>query len=195
MGLALPTILAGGELRAAGYDPLKTRSEAGPLRPELTVHDDKRNRGIRLRIYLPTNTTPAPVVLFRHGLGGSRMGSAFLGSHWAARGYVAVFVQHPGSDDSVWKSEVLGNRMQAIKNAASVGNFLLRVEDIPAVLDQFEIWTTNKTSPLFGRLDLTRIGMSGHSFGALTTQAVCGQSLRSGGQRYTDSRIKAAIAM
>lgn len=43
--------------------------------------------------------------MFSHGLGGSRSGSAFLGEHWAARSYVAVSLQHPGSDDSVWKSE------------------------------------------------------------------------------------------
>ena len=54
---------------------------------------------------LPTNTAPVPVILFSHGLGGNREGSKFLGEHWAARGYVAVFLQHPGSDDSVWKGK------------------------------------------------------------------------------------------
>jgi predicted dienelactone hydrolase len=37
--------------------------------------------------------------------------------------------------------------------------------------------------------------MSGHSFGAVTTQAVSGQSLPVGGARFTDPRIKAAVAM
>ena len=83
-----------------------------------------------MRVYLPTNTTPAPVVLFSHGLGGSRAGSAFLGEHWAARGYLAVFLQHPGSDESVWKNEPLAERMQAMNQAASVDNFLLRVQDV-----------------------------------------------------------------
>jgi predicted dienelactone hydrolase len=36
--------------------------------------------------------------------------------------------------------------------------------------------------------------MSGHSFGAVTAQAVSGQSFPGGGQRFTDARIKAAIA-
>jgi predicted dienelactone hydrolase len=43
-------------------------------------------------------------------------------------------------------------------------------------------------------LDLTRIGMSGHSFGAITTQAVSGEKFPVIGTKLTDTRIKAAIA-
>jgi hypothetical protein len=39
-----------------------------------------------------------------------------------------------------------------------------------------------------------RVGMSGHSFGAHTTQAVSGQSFPLIGRRLTDTRITAAIA-
>ena len=35
--------------------------------------------------------------------------------------------------------------------------------------------------------------MSGHSFGALTTEAVSGEALPMGGQKFTDPRIKAAV--
>ena len=142
----------------------------------------------------PRTPRPEPVVLFSHGLGGSRAGSVFLGEHWAARGYVAVFLQHPGSDDSVWKDEPGPQRMRAMKQAASLDNFLLRVKDVPAVLNQLEIWNTDKTNPLAGRLDLKKVGMSGHSFGAVTTEAVSGESLPVGGQQFTDPRIRAAIA-
>ena len=41
--------------------------------------------------------TPAPVVLFSHGLGGSREGSVYLGEHWAARGYVALAMDLSGN--------------------------------------------------------------------------------------------------
>ncbi len=133
------------------------------------------------------------MILFSHGLGGSRSGSAFLGEHWAARGYGAVFLQHPGSDDSVWKNALLRERMQALKEAASLKNFLLRAQDVSAVLNQLGIWNTDKTNPLAGRLDLDRVGMSGHSFGAVTTEAVAGETLPVVGQKFTDPRIKAAI--
>ena len=72
---------------------------------------------------------------FSHGLGGNREGSAFLGKHWAARGYIAVFLQHPGSDDSVWKDVPVAQRLAALKVAAGFKDFLLRVQDVPAVLD------------------------------------------------------------
>lgn len=181
------------QVDARPYDPLATTPNNAITHLDLTVHDAKRNRDIPLRVYLPANTTPEPVVMFSHGLGGSRAGSAFLGEHWAARGYVAVFLQHPGSDDSVWKGEASENRMGALKQAASVDNFLLRVEDVPAVLNQLEVWNGAKGHQLAGRLDLRKIGMSGHSFGAVTTEAVSGENLPLGGQKYTDRRINAAV--
>jgi len=134
-------------------------------------------------------------VLFSHGLGGSREGSAFLGRHWAARGYVAVFLQHPGSDGSVWRGKPVGERMAAMEEAANGPNFLLRVKDVPAVLDQLAAWQTEAGHALCGRLDLARVGMSGHSFGAVTTQAVSGQAFIGGRDLFTDGRIKAALVL
>jgi predicted dienelactone hydrolase len=182
------------QVRAGGYDPLAVDPAFHPSQVDLTVHDAARDRDIPVRVYLPRNTAPAPVVLFSHGLGGTRAGSVFLGEHWAARGYVAVFLQHPGSDDSVWKDVAPGDRMRAMSQAVSVENFLLRVRDVPTVLDQLGTWNAAKTNSLAGRLDLKKVGMSGHSFGAATTEAVSGETFPVGGQSYTDPRINAAIA-
>ncbi|HWX21114.1 MAG TPA: hypothetical protein VN578_14530 [Candidatus Binatia bacterium] len=90
--MSLPlTLVFAGEMRANAYDPLAAEATARPSNVDLTVQDVTRHRGIPLRVYLPVKAASAPVVLFSHGLGGSRTGSAFLGEHWAARGYVAVF--------------------------------------------------------------------------------------------------------
>jgi predicted dienelactone hydrolase len=178
----------------ATYDPLAIAVTFTPKVIDRTVHDAKRDRDIPIRIYLPAEESRAAVVLFSHGLGGSREGCAYLGTHWAHRGYAAVFVQHPGSDTSVWKDKPLGERMQAMQEAAGAENFLLRVRDVPAVLDQLARWNKAEGHELAGRLDLARIGMSGHSFGAVTTQAVSGQSTGRGFVSFTDPRIKAAIA-
>jgi predicted dienelactone hydrolase len=175
------------------YDPLAV-SAVPPKIVDLTVHDAARNRDLPVRVYLPTNSAPQPVVLFSHGLGGSREGSKFMGEHWAGRGYVAVFMQHPGSDDSVWKGKPFEDAMPELNRAASLENFLLRVQDVPAVLNQLELWNADTNSPLADRMNLKKIGMSGHSFGAITTEAVSGESLPAGGQRFTDPRITAAIA-
>ena len=191
----LVTILLLGHHRptlAAPYDPLSTTSGTARAR-DFTVTDKKRDREIPVRVYFPDRGTPAPVVLFSHGLGGSRKGGSYLGKHWSARGYMAVFVQHPGSDTSVWKDEPRHKRMAAMRRAANGRNFMLRVKDIPAVLDQLDRWNSGTGHPLSGRLDLKHVGMAGHSFGAVTTQAVSGQAFM-GRQLFTDERIKAAIA-
>jgi predicted dienelactone hydrolase len=190
----LVVLTIAGRVHASNYNPLAVDPAFHAAHVDLSFHDAARDRDIPLRIYLPANTTPEPVVLFSHGLGGNREGSKFMGEQWAARGYVAVFVQHPGSDDSVWKDVPPLERMKAMNQAASLDNFLLRVQDVPAVLNQLEIWNTDKTNFLAGRLDIKKIGMSGHSFGAVTTEAVSGESLPMSGQKFTDPRITAAIA-
>jgi predicted dienelactone hydrolase len=177
------------------YDPLAVSTEKLTEPIDIIVDDGAReHREIPLHIYLPVTKSPAPVVLFSHGLGGTNRGSAFLGKHWAARGYVAVFVQHPGSDDTVWRDKPFADRLNAMRKAAGLDNFMLRVKDIPVVLDQLDRWNQNPNHALAGRLDMKKIGMSGHSFGAVTTQAVSGQTYPLGGTSLADKRIKAAIA-
>lgn len=188
------SVLAGVPVVAADYDPLAVPKSDQVRGTDLTVRDEARKRDVPLRVYLPDATDRAPVVLFSHGLGGSRENNPYLGNHWSARGYVAVFLQHAGSDDSVWKDTPLAQRMAAMTRAASAQNLVLRVQDVAVVLDQLTKWNKEEGHALRGRLDLERVGMSGHSFGAQTTQAVSGQSLAVGGQRFTDARIKAAIA-
>ncbi len=182
-----------GNVRAGGYDPLAVDPAFHPSHLDLTVHDAPRDRDIPLRVYLPATTSPAPVVLFSHGLGGTRAGSVFLGEHWAARGYAAVFLQHPGSDDSVWKDKPPEEILPSMKQAASLKNFLLRAQDVPAALDQLALWNADKSNALAGRLDMKKIGMSGHSFGAITTEAVSGEAMPGDNQGFTDPRIQAAI--
>src|SRR5262245_5767169 len=124
IALWLPFAFAFGGEESAGtkYDPMETNANFRVTLLELTVHDAKRNRDIPVRVYLPEATQPAPVVLFSHGLGGSRNGNEFLGQHWARRGYVGVFVQHPGSDTSVWKDKPPEGRLSAMREAASLEN-------------------------------------------------------------------------
>jgi predicted dienelactone hydrolase len=198
LALAAALVVAVSSLAAiesrAEYDPLAVDADRLPEPIDTVVEDVARSREIPLRIYLPAATEAAPIILFSHGLGGSREGSPFLGRHWAARGYVVVYLQHPGSDDSVWRGKPLGRRMAALQQAAGLENFLLRVKDVEVVLDQLESWNEAGDHKPAGRLKLDRIGMSGHSFGAVTTQAVSGQSYARGGQLAADERIKAAVA-
>jgi predicted dienelactone hydrolase len=180
---------------AEAYDPLAVPSTGPPRVLDLTIDDAERKRDIPIRVYLPPVESSAPVILFSHGLGGSREGNRYLGEHWAARGYAAIFLQHPGSDTGVWADKPVRQRMNAMREAANGRNFLLRVRDVSAVLDQLDRWTGMRGHALAGRLSLAKVGMSGHSFGALTTQAVSGQTTKRGTAWLGDPRIAAALAM
>jgi dienelactone hydrolase len=195
----VPTDWSGPAARPAAqgqpYDPLAISGPSKVQTIDLTITDPARHRDVPIRVYLPTGTAAAPVVLFSHGLGGSREDYAYLGEHWAARGYVAVFLQHHGSDTSVWIDKPPAQRMQAMQAAANRENFLLRVGDVVVAIDQLERWNAARGQALFARLDLKHIGMAGHSFGAVTTQAVSGERTTPAGATLTDARIRAAIAM
>ena len=180
---------------AGPYDPLAATKGQRAQVLDLTVQDSGRGREIPIRVYLPGGKSAAPVVLFSHGLGGSRESNPYLGEHWSARGYVVVFLQHVGSDESVWKGIPPAQRMSALAKAVNQQTTTARLKDVPAVIDQLERWNQSGEPALAGRLDLNRIGMSGHSFGAQTTQAVSGQRTPRGDASFTEKRIKAAVMM
>jgi predicted dienelactone hydrolase len=158
--------------------------------------DETRSRNVPLKVYLTddSDASPQPIVLFSHGLGGSRENSVYLAEHWAKAGYVAVFIQHIGSDDSVWKDVPLRERFAAMKNAASLKSSRDRISDVSFVINQLEAWNTETDHPLCGKLDLEWIGMSGHSFGSRTTAAVMGQRFPFN-REFTESRLDAFLLL
>lgn len=164
------------------------------------VDQARADREVPIKAYLPVDAPgPRPVVIFSHGLGGSREGYQYLGEYWASHGYVSVHLQHVGSDDSVWRDEPRRNRMRAMKTAVrDLSNSLNRPLDVRFAIDQLEALNKDEHSPWYNRLDLAHIGMAGHSYGAFTTLAVAGQSYvdRDGKTRsLADPRICAAIVM
>src|ERR1700712_5603134 len=64
-------------------------------------HDAARARDLPVKLYFPVEgVAPFPVIIFSHGVGGSREAFSYLGETWASHGYVAVFLQHPGTDEA-----------------------------------------------------------------------------------------------
>jgi dienelactone hydrolase len=162
-------------------------------------NDAKRSRTVPYKVYYaPEASGERPVVIFSHGLGGSREGSVYLGEHLASYGYICVHIQHPGSDESLWrgKENPLGALQDFFKDTMNmIEQSRLRFEDLPFALDS--ITEMNKSdATLKGRFDLDRVGMSGHSFGAHSTMAASGQTYGTPARAlsYGDSRIKASIA-
>jgi len=156
-------------------------------------HDDARQRPVPVRLYLPVQADaarPVPLVVFSHGIGGSRMGYRYLGEHWAAQGYASLHLQHVGSDRSLWGGNPF-SLVDRLQGAAQDGEAIARVLDLRFALD------TLLAGPLAPRLDATRIVAAGHSYGANTTLLAAGAKLERQGRSidFRDPRIKAAIVL
>jgi predicted dienelactone hydrolase len=194
-----PALLAARSAFGQGYDPTVPgpQSAAADHIYEFEVRDPARDRAIPVRIAHSARRMRMPVILFSHGLGGNRYGPAFLERRWRARGYVTVFLQHPGSDDTVWREAPPGERMSALRAAGTLGQLVHRMHDVVAVLDALTTGPEgDKQRGLADRMDLNRIGIAGHSFGAYTAQAVAGQWVApSIPGTWPDPRIKAALML
>ena len=159
-----------------------------------TWTDAARKRDVPVTVYLPSATSsPAPVILFSHGLGGSRDGYAYLGRHWASNGFVSVHLQHAGSDAEILRGakRPVESLREAILNPK---NTVERPKDVSFALD--ELTRLNAVAgPFQGRLDLKHVGVAGHSFGAHTAMSVAGMAFPSPGWNFTDNRVTAAVVL
>ncbi len=178
-------------LGAADYQP---HSGPGPFEVQIETGEwvDHRRQGreVPWKLYLPAEGDAAlPVVVFSHGLGGSRNGAEYMGRHLASHGYAAFHIQHHGSDSGVLKDGV----QNALRNAQ--GNLraaLDRFRDVQFSVDRIEAMTAS--GPLAGRFDVERMGISGHSYGAITTLVAAGQTGRALGHTLAEPRFRAALA-
>ena len=169
-----------------------------------TWHDAARQRDVPVKLYVPDGDHRLPVVLFSHGLGGTRDAAGYLGEHWASHGYLVVAMQHAGSDDAVWRGAPPDRRMRRMREATQrIQPALDRMGDAGFVLDELERLADDVAGgPGWAdRLDLDRVAMAGHSFGAWTTLAVGGRTMgthraRGGaGVRRADPRIDALLPL
>jgi len=161
---------------------------------EFTWNDSARNRPVPVKIYFPKDKTgSSPVIIFSHGLGGSREGYEYLGRHWASEGFVSVHVQHAGSDDAVWRGSP--NPAQALKAAVTdPANTVNRPLDISFVIDKLaDLAKTDETWRR--RLDLERIGVGGHSYGGNTALLIAGEEFGIAGKSFRDPRVIAVMPM
>ncbi len=95
-----------------------------------TDHD--RQREVLAKLYWPraaARGTPVPLVVFSHGMGGSREGYSYLGANWAARGYASLHLQHAGSDSRLWSGNPF-DMVSRLQSAASEVEAVNRVRDL-----------------------------------------------------------------
>lgn len=155
--------------------------------------DSDRNRAIPVRLYLPKSNAQnarVPLVVFSHGMGGSRRGYSYLGSHLAANGIACLHVQHVGSDRSVWFGNVFGLAGR-LRDAAQEREAIDRALDMRFALDQL------LESEYGVRVDRAQIVAAGHSYGANTALLVTGARVERDGRTldFRDPRFSAAIVI
>lgn len=120
-------------------------------------------RDIPLRVTYPSAMTgAAPVIVYSHGMFGSRHAYDPLVTHWASWGYIVVQPTHADSDaratlDTARAKQAHASRPHDIRRTIdAVARVLENIPDAP-------------------RADMAALAVAGHSFGAHTTQIVAGQ--------------------
>jgi alpha-beta hydrolase superfamily lysophospholipase len=159
---------------------------------DLELFDTDRQRPVPVRLYLPQQASaesPVPLIVFSHGLGGSRMGYSYLARHWANAGLASLHPQHVGSDHSVWRGNPL-ELLQRLQTAAHESEALARVLDLRFALNH----VLSSDQGLL--LNAASIAVAGHSYGANTAMLVAGAQVTTGDPNLSDlrdRRIQAAI--
>jgi predicted dienelactone hydrolase len=172
---------------SSGNTPYKIRMMRGEF-----VDTNRRGREVPYKLYIPDTAENIewPLVLWSHGFGGSRDGAGFIARFISGHGYAVLNMQHPGTDSSLWEGKP-GHPWDILRNSKMPRKYTLdRFRDVSFVIDILG------RAEISRHMDLGNIGMSGHSFGAITTQVAAGQKLGKGRRKYSlkDSRVKAGIA-
>jgi pimeloyl-ACP methyl ester carboxylesterase len=141
------------------------------------VDEARDGRVVPYKIYYPVNhdMRDLPLIIWSHGLGGGRDGAAFLARFIASYGYVVIHPQHFGTDTTIWEGKP-GHPWDVIRKTEITRDVTLdRFYDIPFVLEQLPAFKA-ENADIGAHMDLENIGICGHSFGALTTQIMAGQT-------------------
>ncbi|MFA6046117.1 MAG: hypothetical protein WC718_14125, partial [Phycisphaerales bacterium] len=177
---------------------------------ELTLQDAARNKDLRVKVRVPKPRTQGkenatyPMLVFSHGLGGSKDAFGDLCDHLCSWGYVVVCPSHA---DSIVERKRSGEKVSRdnafdIKQMDPKGR-LNRVLDCKFILDSIPT-LEEKISGLKGedgkgKIDLNRLAMAGHSAGAYTAEVLGGMKIAQIGalkeQTLVEPRFKAVVVI
>jgi len=189
--LGLPAAIAGlGRATLAAEPPpspaeLSSDTRRQPAFEDKVLFDPHTRRRIMLRLRLPANPQPSPLIVYSPGLGSGVSNGAAWCEAWRQAGFVVATLAHPGTDDGLWDTSRRSLRAN-LSDALAHSQYGLRVKDC-----RFAIGQCLTGLGIGSMIDPLKIGIAGHSYGALTVQALASEAGRSKG----DLAIGAAIAL
>ena len=170
----------------------KTLAQAGKLPSFLPSHLDQIKTNSILGIDFANIKEASPVLIFSHGITGSRHLHQALFEHLASRGYIVVAPDHsydcnltifPNGHIADYRSDITGHPDSVKIRKQQIDT---RTKDIHFIIDQVErIQKGSISSKLNGRIDLKRVALGGHSYGGATATV----------STHQDKRIKACLVL
>ncbi len=127
--------------------------------PAGTETPEEPSRRLDTTIYLPEGDGASPFIVFAHGLMGHPDKFTDLLSAWAEAGYVVAAPAFPRTND----------RVPGAPQGA--GDLRSQPGDVSFVITEVLAANDDPSSPLFGRIDASRIAAAGLSLGGATTYA------------------------
>jgi len=184
---------AGPSAAADDYLPPRLRAEVERARPPLISRFLTRDLS-KVRIHSTRNPDVSPlqqsfpVVILRAGASAEVWNYSALAEDLASHGYVVVgfdtpyrtglvvfpdgrvFRRSPDNDPERWSAREREHRASALLDAWTA--------DAAFVLDRLERLNTTDADRFRGRLDMTRVGIFGHSFGGAAAAQFCREDPR-----------------
>ncbi len=146
---------------------------------EKTFDSKRSDRPVPLKIILPKDGGPFPLVIFSHGAGGSFDSHIYQAEHLASHGYVVICVEHIDSNNTSMKFFMSkaggGSTFREALNHITKDSIavLERPRDITFAIDTAISWNKSHKE-LAGKINIKKIAVMGHSFGAYTSLAILG---------------------
>jgi len=161
------------------------------------LQDKKRDKNIEALVRYPDGAGPFPIVVFSHGSFANKEAFAPASEHWASHGYVVIHPNHADARGEAGGGELGAPRaIGGLNGALGSGGRIERIKDITTILDTLDQVETGIPA-LCGKLDVNRIAVAGHSFGAYVAQCHGGVKTLVDGmlQDLSDSRVKCVVAI
>jgi predicted dienelactone hydrolase len=153
-------------------DPRQPGAYGPAIQQRWQLTDASRNRSFYVDVYKPQRwrNGKTPVIVFSHGLASRPEDFDLIAKHLASYGFVVAMPQHPGSDFLQAQALIEGTSREIFQ----LNEFIDRPKDLSYVIDELE---RRNAGEFQGRLNLTQVGVGGHSFGGYAALAVAGATI------------------